>query len=63
MKIVLEVLALALACDLVRAWVNPWKACRCAGRGCMRCRWNGKRLRFGARWVRPAIWKEYRNGL
>jgi len=46
--------AFALTADLVVAWVEPWRPCKCAGRKCARCRWTGKRPRLLARIVRRA---------
>lgn len=47
-----------LACKTVQGWAEPWKACRCAGRKCVRCRWTGKRPRVLARVVRRAKLRE-----
>lgn len=41
----------------VRVAVIPYRPCRtCRGRGlCVRCGFTGKKLRRGARWIRPGL--------
>lgn len=58
------ILAGAFACDLAWAWIHPLKTHRlCAGRGTdVWCKRSGKVPRFGARWVRRDIWREYWHG-
>lgn len=51
-----------LAIDLVVAAVMPLKDHKlCGGRGYDSfCHFRGKVPRFGARWVRRKVWREYR---
>jgi hypothetical protein len=56
MSLVWWVIGLALAGDLVVAFVIPRKVHRlCAGVGCLFCHGTGKVFRFGARLVRPDL--------
>ena len=62
MSLVVCVLLAALACDLAYAFVKPLKPHKfCGGKGLdPYCGFRGKVPRFGARWVRRSVWKEYR---
>lgn len=61
MTIIVLIPLLAFAGDLAYAAVMPLKPHRlCGGKGLdPYCHFRGKVPRFGARWVRPAVWREY----
>jgi hypothetical protein len=62
MTLVVCVLLAALCIDLIHAFVKPLKNHKfCGGRGLdPYCNFSGKVPRFGARWVRRKVWREYR---